>query len=133
MRVFGTVVGLRHPITKSPSPVLLPRYRLSRTLDTAGEFVRDVWNHGFASPVGLILPKFRPNDPRWEFASSITLDDPDQPAGNEALQFAGDSGPTLVGNGPSSSRVRESPSTGEVNTLLDARPELALHKGGYAT
>ena len=67
------------------------------------------------------------------FGLSRTLDDPDQPAGNEALQFAGDSGPTLVGKGPSSSRVRESPFTGEVNTLLDTRPELALHKGGYAT
>src|SRR5262249_55630564 len=28
-------------------------------------------NHGFAFPGRLISPRFRPNDPRWEFASSI--------------------------------------------------------------
>jgi hypothetical protein len=52
---------------------------------------------------------------RAYYRLSRTLDDPDQPAGDEALPLAGDSRPILVGNGTPSSRVRESPITGEVN------------------
>src|SRR5580700_780694 len=43
----------------------------SRTFDTAGEFVRGVWNRGFALPMYSILPKFRQYDPWRAFASSI--------------------------------------------------------------
>jgi hypothetical protein len=39
--------------------------------DTAGEFVRGIWRHGFALPGCPISSRFRPNGPRWEFASSI--------------------------------------------------------------
>ena len=38
--------------------------------DTVGEFVLADWNRGIASPSGPISPKFRLNDPRYEFANS---------------------------------------------------------------
>jgi hypothetical protein len=40
--------------------------------DTVGEFVRGVYSRGFAFPAEPILPKFRPNAPRREFADSIS-------------------------------------------------------------
>src|SRR5436305_1130396 len=41
----------------------------SCNFDTVGEFVGGAWNGGFAFPEAPILPIFRPNDPRREFAN----------------------------------------------------------------
>jgi hypothetical protein len=61
--------------------------RFSRTFDTAGEFVQGVKNRGFGLPARTIIPKFRPNDPRREFAGRITFDDPGPAAGTADFVF----------------------------------------------